>query len=116
MPAGRPTAVRPIGPVNPLTDVTVTENVADPFVSSAWTPGVTVSLNEGVDPAPQIDRARETLSLPPEIVLPLRALTASADAIRLDLSSDVDREHADKTSAAAPETIGAAADVPLVNS
>src|SRR5437879_6013928 len=73
----------------------------------------TERLGETADPGgTQLERALKTSSRPPDWVVPARAGTGSTLPVIVALSCDTSCEHRDRIRAAAPETWGAAIDVP----
>src|SRR5437870_2972336 len=113
MPDGRPLAARLTDPANPFTGATATVNVADAFSATFLMGGVGASVNSAAAVPEQFVSARNTFSRPPVVVFPNRAGTKSTAFRRFAFRAAVFRLQADKTSAAAPDTIGVAIDVPL---
>src|ERR1700682_1025272 len=110
-PVGRPVTEKSTEPANPPEGVTVTTYVVEAPCTTFRAPGLTEMVNVGPGATPS---ARAAFSRPPVIVFPERLGMGSVLARIALLTWAVVRPGVfARTSAATPETCGAAMEVPL---
>jgi hypothetical protein len=112
-PDGSPLALKVTAPANPPDGLAVAVYVVPAPAVTVRVAGDTDSEKSAADTAVHPRMAVLTLSRPPVTRRPVSNGIASTLLNRLVFSSDVFRAQCESTSAAAPETCGAAIDVPL---